>query len=156
MIKRILTLLTCSSPVLLALVAISCGTTSGPGSASFASVVVTNRTPEQIRTAAAKVFRAEGYEAYELSPTHWLFEREASRLETISRDGLIAAQSGARTMERVRTELIDLGTGKYRLQGEAFMVSGAGDSFFENEARKTNLRSGPYRSIMKKIGEELK
>lgn len=156
MIKRILPLLTYSWPLLLALVAISCGTTGGPASASFASVTITNRTPEQIRVAAAKVFRAEGYEAYQQTPTKWVFEREASRLETISRDGLIAAQSGARTMERVRTELVDLGLGTYRLQSEAFMVSGAGDAFFENEVRKTNMRSGPYRSIMKKIGEELK
>src|SRR5688500_8194875 len=98
-----------------------CRSASGPGSASFASVTIENRTPKEIHDAAAKVFRADGYEAYELAPTRLLFEREASRMATISRDGLIAAQGGARTLERVRTELVHLGGTTYRLQCEAFM-----------------------------------
>ena len=77
-------------------------------------------------------------------------------MESISRDGLVATQSGARTVERVKTELVDLGGGSYRLQCEAFMVSGAGDAFFENEVRKTNLRAGPYRSLLRKVAKELK
>jgi hypothetical protein len=85
-----------------------------------------------------------------------IFEKEASRLATLSRDGLVATQGGARTIERVRTELVDLGGSTYRLQCQAFMVSGAGDSFFENEVAKTHLRAGPYRSLMKKIGKKLK
>jgi hypothetical protein len=119
-------------------------------------VVIEGKTPEQIHDAAARVFRKDGYEAYQISPVKMVFEREASRLATISRDGLVAAQSGARTLERVRSELVDLGGGSYRLQCEAFMVSGAGDSFFENEVRKTNLRSGPYRSLLNKVEKELK
>lgn len=132
-----------------------CKSTSGPGSASFASVTIHNHSPQEIHAATGQVFRDDGYAGVQTGPNQMVFDKEASRLATISRDGLIAAQSGARTMERVRTELVDLGGGTYRLQCEAFMVSGAGDSFFENETRKTNLRSGPYRSLLNKVAKKL-
>jgi hypothetical protein len=141
--------------LLLTLLLAGCSSTSGPGSASFASVIITNSSPTQIHAAAGKVFREDGYAGFQMGPSQMVFEKEASRLATISRDGLVAAQAGARTMERVRTELVDLGGGTYRLQCQAFMVSSAGDSFFENEVRKTNLRGGPYRSLMKKVAKEL-
>lgn len=143
------------SCLFLGLALTGCRSTSGPGSASFASVTIENKTPGQIHDAAAKVFRADGYEAYEIAPDKLLFEKEASRMATISRDGLIAAQNGARTLERVRTQLVHLGGTTYRLQCEAFMVSGAGDAFFEDEVRKTNLRAGPYRSLLNKVAKQL-
>jgi hypothetical protein len=132
-----------------------CSSTDEPGSTSFANVVIHNHSAAEIHTATGKVFREDGYAGVQTGPMKLLFQKEASRMATISRDGLIAAQSGARTMERVRTELVDLGGGSYRLQCEAFMVSGAGDAFFEDEVRKTNLRSGPYRSLLKKVAKEL-
>jgi hypothetical protein len=141
--------------LLLAMALAGCKSASGPGSASFASVVIHDQTPEKIHSAAARIFREKGYEAYQVSPTKMVFEKEASRLTTISRDGLVAAQSGARTLDRVRSELVNLGEGSYRLQCEAFAVTGAGDSFFEEEVRKTNLRAGPYRSLLSKVEKEL-
>jgi hypothetical protein len=133
-----------------------CSSVSGPASASFASVTIHNHTPAEIHATTGKVFREDGFAGVQTGPTRMLFQKEASRMESISRDGLIATQSGARTVERVRTELVDLGGGSYRLQCEAFMVSGAGDAFFENEVRKTNLRAGPYRSLLRKVAKELK
>jgi len=143
------------SGLALVLAIVGCSSTSGPGSASFASVIIQNHSPAEIHAAAGKVFRGDGYAGFQMGPTQMVFDREASRLETISRDGLIAAQGGARTIERVRTELVDLGGGSYRLQCQAFMVSGAGDAFMENEVRKMNFRSGPYRTLLKKVAEEL-
>ncbi|HXI50084.1 MAG TPA: hypothetical protein VNH84_01205 [Candidatus Saccharimonadales bacterium] len=142
--------------LLFALAVAGCSSFSGPGSASFASVIITNHTPTEIHDAAAKVFRADGYEAYETSPNKLLFEKEASRFTTMSREGLIATQNGARTMERVYSELISLGGGAYRLQCEVFMVSNAEESFMENEVRMTNIRSGPYQSLLDKVAKQLK
>lgn len=141
--------------VLLLLAVSGCKSASGPGSASFASVTIHKHSPEEIHAAAGQVFRADGYAGAQVGATQMVFDKEASRLATISRDGLIAAQGGARTIERVRTELVDLGGGSYRLQCQAFMVTGAGDSFFEDEVRKTNLRSGPYRSLLNKVAKKL-
>lgn len=142
--------------VLLALTLAGCRSASGPGSASFASVIIKNHTPKEIHDAAADVFREEGFAAFQVAPDRLVFEKEASRLASLSRDGLVATQAGARTIERVRTELVNLGGGTYRLQCQAYMVSGAGDSFFENEVAKTHIRSGPYRSLMNKVGKKLK
>ena len=52
--------------------------------------------------------------------------------------------------------MVDLGGGSYRLQGEAFIVTGAGDAVFEEEVRKSNLRSGPYQSLLNKVSKKLK
>src|SRR5262245_19127512 len=143
-------------PCLLAFLIAGCSSVSGPGSGSFASVTIHNRSPQEIHAAAGKVFREDGYAGFQTGLMQMVFEREASRLATISRDGLVAAQAGARTMERVRTELVDLGGGSYRLQCQAYMVSGAGDSFFENEVPKAHIRSGPYRSLLNKVADQLK
>jgi len=143
------------SGLLLTFAVAGCSSLSGPGSGSFASVTIHNHSPKEIHAAAGKVFREDGYAGFQTGPAQMVFEKEASRLATISRDGLNAAQDGARTIERVRTELVDLGGGSYRLQCQAYMVSGAGDSFFENEVAKTHIRSGPYRSLLSKVAKEL-
>ena len=132
-----------------------CGTLTGPGSASFASVTIHNHSAVEIRAVTTQVFHEDGYTGGSTSQAQMVFQREASRLATISRDGVVAAQSGASTMERVRLELVALGGSSYRLQCQAFMVSGAGDSFFEDEVRLTNLRSGPYRLLLQKVAGKL-
>ena len=144
------------SSLLLALTLTGCGTLTGPGSASFASVTIHNHSDVEIRAVTTQVFHEDGYAGGSTSQAQMVFQKEASRLATISRDGLVAAQSGARTMERVRVELVELGGSSYRLQCQAFMVSDAGDSFFEDEVRKTNLRSGPYRLLLNKVAGKLK
>ena len=127
-----------------------------PGSASFASVVIHNRTAEEIQNTAGQVFREDGYAGGPVGGNRMVFQREASRWTTISRQGFVAAHEGARTYERVRAELVDLGGGSHRLQCEAFVVTGNGDSFFEEEIRKTNIRSGPYQSLLNKVAKKLK
>lgn len=133
-----------------------CRSAHGPGSASFASVTIQSHSAEEIAAVTAQVFREEGYAGGSTGPATMVFQREASRLTTISRDGLVAAQAGARTLERVRAELVDMGGGSHRLQCQAYMVTGAGDSFFEDEVALTHVRSGPYRSMLKKVAKQLK
>jgi hypothetical protein len=101
------------------------------------------------------VFREKGYQGLSSGET-MVFDREGSRAETISRDGLVAAQGGARTIVRMRVEIVDLGAGSHRLQGQTYMVSGAGDSFFEEEHRLTNIRSRPYQNILDEVAKRLK
>ena len=69
---------------------------------------------------------------------------------------LVALQAGARSVVRVRVELVDLEGGSHRLQGQAYMVSDVGDSFFEEEHRLANLRSGPYQDLLNKVARRLK
>ena len=142
--------------ILLAGTGPGCRSLSGPASASFASVVIRGHTPDEIRDALAVVFREEGYLGFQTSPGQWVFEREGSQLNTIARGGLLAAQAGDSTYVRVRTELVDLGGGSYRLQGAAYMVSHKGDSFFEEEVRLANFRRRPYQKLLDDVEERLK
>jgi hypothetical protein len=140
----------------LALLAAGCQSASAPASASFASVTIQNHTPQEIATATAQVFNADGYRGVPSSVGQMVFEKEASRATTLSRDGLVATQQGASTINRVRVEIVPLSAGTCRLQCQAYMVSGGSDPFFQNEVRLTNVRSGPYRSLLKKVAEQLK
>jgi hypothetical protein len=85
-----------------------------------------------------------------------IFEKEASRATTLSRDGVAATQAGARSLNRVRVEIIPLASGSHRLQCQAYVVSDAGDSFFEDEVRLTNLRRAPYQSLLNQVKAQLK
>jgi hypothetical protein len=131
-----------------------CRSVNGPASTSFASVTLNGPTVEQIRQTTTTVFRENGYQAL-ASGEKLVFEREGSLANTLSRDGLLAAQGGARTMVRVRAEVVDLGTGARRLQCQAYMVSGAGDSFFEEEHRVSNLSRRPYQNLLDQVAKRL-
>ena len=85
-----------------------------------------------------------------------VFETEGSRANPLARDGLAAAQAGARTLVRVRADVVVLGRGSHRLQCQAFMVSGAGDSFFEEEHPLRNIRSRPYQNLLDEVAMRLK
>ena len=133
-----------------------CRSVGGPASASFASVTISGNSAGEIGDATVAVFREEGYSAFATGTDQLVFEKEGTRANTLFRDGLIALQAGARTIVRVRTELVDLGGGSHRLQCQAFMVSGAGDSFFEEEHRLANVRRQPYQNLLNKVARRLK
>jgi hypothetical protein len=86
---------------------------------------------------------------------YWIFTREGSRLETISRDGLIAAQDGQSTFVRVKVELVEQGSGVNRLQCQAYMVTDAGQHL-EDEVRLINIRSRPYQKLLNEVRNRLK
>jgi hypothetical protein len=150
------TLLTAS--LLLALAGAGCGTVggSGSGSADFASVTITSHSAEQIVQTTAAVFGTDGFVGGMSGDGQMTFEKAASGLTTLSRDGLVAAQSGARTINRVRVQILTVGGGTYRLQCQAFLVSGGSDPFFQNESALSSLRSGPYQSLLNKVAKQLK
>jgi hypothetical protein len=133
-----------------------CGSLSGPASASFASVTIENHSPQEIADATTKVFGEEGYTGGLQGQGKMVFQKEASRATTLSHEGLFATQSGARTVNRVRLEIVRLSGGSsYRLQGQAYVVRDAGD-LLEDEVRLTNVRSAPYQSLLNKVKKQLK
>ena len=132
------------------------GSLRGPGSAGFASVTIENRSPEEIATVTARVFGADGYMNGPSRAGQLVFQKDASRATTLSQEGLYATQSGARTMNRVRVEIVPLSGGSsYRLQCQAYIVRDAG-ALLEDEVRLTSLRSGPYQSLLNKVKKQLK
>jgi hypothetical protein len=53
-------------------------------------------------------------------------------------------------------ELVDLGGTSHRPQCQAFIVKSAGDSFFEEEHRIANFRSGPCQKRLDEVARTLK
>jgi len=130
------------SVALVALGVMGCRSAGKPASASFASVVIFNRSVTQILDTTVTVFREDGYVPV-ANGRELIFDKEGSQLNTIARDGLVATQAGAVTVVRVKVELVELGPGSQRLQARAFMGSGLGDSFFEDEHKLADFRGGP-------------
>lgn len=143
--------------VMLTGIVVAAGCSTGkPGSASFASVVIPGKTPDEICQAAAKVFQENGYKASVANPTAMVFEREGTRGESLAYSGVVDTHYGAVTVVRVRAELVDLGTGSYRLQCKAYMVRNANDSFFADESPLANIRSHPYQKLLDETAKRLK
>jgi hypothetical protein len=140
----------------LALLGTGCGSLGGAASGTFASVTIQNHSREEIAGATAKVFGADGYMSGPSRAGQLVFQKDASRATTLSQEGLYATQSGARTMNRVRAEIVPLSGGSsYRLQCQAYIVRDAG-ALLEDEVRLTSLRSGPYQSLLNKVKKQLK
>jgi hypothetical protein len=127
-----------------------------PSSASFASVVIPGRTQDEICKTTAAVFQEDGYQVGSLNPASMIFQKEGTRGQSLAYGGVVGTHYGEVTMVRVRAQLVDLGAGSYRLQCQASMVRDAGDSFFEDESRLANLRSGPYQALLDKVAKRLK
>lgn len=127
----------------------------GPGSASFASVVIPDRSVAEIQAAAQQVFTEAGYYGGASSSGQMVFEREATRGTTVARQGFFAAQGGARTVERVRVDIVGIGAGSHRLHCQGYMVSNAGDTFFEDEQRLANVRNVSYQGLLNAIAKRL-
>ena len=149
-------LLASSLSLVLALAGTGCRSLSGPASASFASVTIPNRSVKEIAAATAQVFAADGYRGGLTGSGQMVFEKEASRATSISREGIVGTHYGAQTINRVRAEVVSQGGGTYRLQCKAFMVTGGSDPFFQDEVPLANIRSGPYQLLLNKVKGRLK
>jgi len=141
--------------LLFALILAGCRGLNQPAAASFASVVIANHPPEEIQAAVGQVFREDGYAGRATGPGRMLFEKEGTRANSLAYNGIAGTQAGAGVQVRVRTELVDLGGKTYRLQCQAFMLRNAGDSFFEEETRLSNLRGGPYQKLLDETARRL-
>ena len=151
---RMSSLFTATLVGLIALLITGCGATK-PGSASFASVVIKGAQPNDIQKATIEVFQEDGYAAGSMG-NQLVFQREASRLTSLAYEGLVDTHYGAKTLVRVKMDLVNLGSGAYRLQCEAFIVKDAGDAFFAEEQRLANVRSRPYQSLLDKVAKRFK
>ena len=131
-----------------------CGSTK-PASASFASVTIRGQEPEAITKTTVAVFQEDGY-SVSAAGGQLIFEKEASRMTNVAYEGLVGSHYGAQKLVRVKVSLVDLGAGAHRLQCQAFIVKDAGDSFFAEEQKLTNVRSRPYQNLLDEVASRLK
>jgi hypothetical protein len=137
-------------------VAAGCRTLTQPTTASFASVIIQNHSPEEIVKATAEVFFADGYVGGMTGHGEMTFEKLASRATSFAREGILPTMNGAQVMSRVRVEIVEQNDGAYRIQCRAFKVTGGGDPFFQEEEPIANMRSGPYQVLLSKVKSQLK
>lgn len=144
----------CWSLLLLLLVvagAVSCSSTR-EGSKPFAAVTLRGSDALTIRQTVESVFSEKGF--WDASRRDlWCYERGTSKMGQLLHGGWFD-DDGVR--ERVKLKLIPLSEGVYRLEAEAVMVRDAGDAFFEEEARMTRLKSGPYRKLLAEVEKRLR
>ena len=132
-----------------------CGSLSGSGSGGFASVTIPGHSADEIASATAQVFGADGYTGGANVSGKMVFEKAASRGTSFAREGLVNAGYGAQTINRVRVEIVALADNSHRLECKAFMVTGGSDPFFQNEVPLAQARSGPYQSLLDKVKKQL-
>ena len=134
-----------------------CSSWGKPMSASYASVDITNATPMQIRSATIEVMKDNEYQAYYGDDSwSWLFEKEATRGESLAYNGIVATRYGETTLMRVKTKLFDRGQGRYRLSCKAFIVTNAGAFDGGHEIALSGMRAGEFQDLLDKIAEKLK
>ncbi len=137
--------------LLLALAATGCSSVNGPGSASFASVIIQHHSLAEIEAATAQVFTADGYGGGTRFGHEYIFDKEASRTAAFSREGIVGAYDGVPAINRVRLAIVPLNDGSYRLQCKAYALKTGAD-----EVPLANYRSGPYQALLDKVQQKLK
>lgn len=156
MMKLLAMLLPSSLLCLLLVGNTGCSSLSKPNSSSFASVEITNATPTQIRTAAIDVFQEAGYGAFQGPDSYqWVFEREATKGESLAYGGIVGTHYGQITLSRVRTKLLDLRNNHYRLSCQAYMVTDATSFTGGYENKLPGTRSGSYQKLLDQVADRL-
>lgn len=122
-----------------------------PESASFASVIIVNQTPEKIRQAAIAVFQDNGYQIIPQSDSSLVFEREATRREQIDYAGFAGTQQGDTVVIRVRVQIRVKNPGAYWLECKAYAVRNPGQPVFEQTTPLFNFQSKPYQKLMDQV-----
>jgi hypothetical protein len=138
------------------LAGVGCGSLGGPASASFASVTIENHSLAEIASATTKAFAADGYRGGMSGASQMVFEKEASRATTLSRQGVVDTHYGAQTFNRVKVEIAAVGETGYRIQCKAYVVRNPGDPILQEEVPLANIRSLPYQSLLNQVKQELK
>jgi hypothetical protein len=130
-----------------------CASSDKPASASFAGVIISNHTPQQIRDATDTVFRQNGYQAAGEHGGALVYEREATVREQRQYAGFVGAHEGEKVniRVRVRIENRDPSSNSYWLTCKAYAVCNPGDPIFETTTALFGFQSGSYQKLLDKI-----
>ena len=124
-----------------------------PASASFASVIISNHTPEQIRMATDTVFQQNGYQAMGEQNGALVYEREATEREQRQYAGIVGWHEGEKVNMRVRVKIEhkDPNSNAYWLTCKAYAVLNPGQGVFESVTALFDFQSGPYQKLLDKV-----
>jgi hypothetical protein len=135
------------------LVALGCKSTPKTPSNRLASVVITNRMPDEIEAATRTVFEKHDYE---LSPRRdgggaMVFEKQGTTM-----NGLVYGDwySGG-VWERVKVYHIEMEPGSTLVDCDAYMVQEHDDPFFQSERKPYTTRRHVYQKLLEEVAKEL-
>jgi hypothetical protein len=128
-----------------------------PTSASFASVIISNHTPQQIREATDIVFQQNDYQAMGEQNGALVYEREATEREQRNYAGFVGAHEGEKVDMRVRVKIEnkDPGSNSYWLTCKAYAVCNPGQGVFETITALFDFQSGSYQKLLDKVKDTL-
>ena len=132
-----------------------CRSMDKPASASFASAVVINQTPEKIRQAVIAVFQDNGYQIFSLSDNALVFQREATRGETIDYAGFAGAHEGTKVVMRVRVNVRPKDPSAYWVECKAYAVCNPDQQVFESTTALFGFQSKPYQKLMDQVAQRV-
>ena len=143
---------------MLFVLAAGCSSWFKPASESFASVLITNASADAIQKTTINVFQEDDYLSHYMDPDSGalVFEKEGSKGQSLSYNGLVGTHYGQTTLNRVKLKLVDRGDGSYRLNCQAYIVRDAGGGMSADEIKLSGMRSGPYQKLLDKIADRLK
>jgi hypothetical protein len=141
--------------ILAAIFSAGCKSTDKPESASFAAVVIPNKTVDQIREAAVAVFRQNGYTALTLGDGTTGFEREANSREQRQYAGFVGAHEGDKVVIRVTIKIEPKNPGADWLSCKASAVTNPGQGVFETTSALFGFQSDPYQKLLNQVAAKL-
>ena len=142
--------------VLLALAAAvlttGCHTTKGSVSTRMASIIVTNRSSEQIEAAISNVFTKHSYEEGRAEEDELVFQKPGSLM-----NGLVYGDwySGG-VWERVKIYQRELDPARTVIECDGYMVQEHEDPMFQKEKREYKTKKGHLQELLNEVGQELR
>ena len=135
-----------------ALVWTGCKSTSKTPSNRLASVVITNRTPDEIESATRTVFEKHDYDlSARRDGGAMVFEKKGTAM-----NGLVYGDwySGG-VWERVKVYHIEMEPGSTLVDCDAYMVQEHDDPFFQSERKPYTTRRHVYQKLLDEVAKEL-
>lgn len=136
----------------LVLVLVGCKSTPETPSNRLASIIVKDRTPEEIETAIRNVFEKHDFELSPRREGHTMvFEKKGSFM-----NGLFYGDwySGG-VWDRVKVYFTELEPGRILVDCDAYMVQEHDDPLFQSERKPYKTRRHLYQKLLDEAGTEL-
>ncbi|HVM50864.1 MAG TPA: hypothetical protein VMU04_22745 [Candidatus Acidoferrum sp.] len=132
--------------------AAGCRTADSGVSQRMASIIVTNRTSEQIEAAVQAVFKQHGYEEGKSEDDEMDFQKPGSFMS-----GMVYGDwySGG-VWERIKVYQRDLDSSRTVVECDGFMVQEHEDPLFQNEKKEHKTKKGHLQELLNEVPKELR
>jgi len=129
-----------------------CKSSGATGSKRLASVIIENRSREEIDTTVRAVFEEDNYLGIRQAPDAFMFEKKGTSMNKV----VYGDWSDKPVWIRVKLGIHDLKKGQTLVDCDVYMVQDRGDAVFEEQHKLSWLKRGPYQKLLDQIKERLK